>query len=163
MSPKVTINGVLPEGGRAMLGLTGEQVRAGRALLGWEQAELAARANISVKTVKRLEATNGRVDARSEWAVKRALELAGIELIGEHDWRERSDGVRFAKDKTAKLREELVEDISSSLRFDLKTAADEDPDFFDRSANDVANHITEKLRETIAEKVSYHLNKRDDL
>jgi transcriptional regulator with XRE-family HTH domain len=120
-----------------MLGLTGEQVRAGRALLGWDQAELAERANISVKTVKRLEATSGQVDARSEWAVKKALELGGIDFVGEHDWRERTDGVRFAKDKTAKLREELVEDVSRSLLIDL----------------------AEKLRETIKDKVRYLLNK----
>ncbi|WP_051310763.1 helix-turn-helix transcriptional regulator [Bradyrhizobium sp. Cp5.3] len=142
-----------------MLGLTGEQVRAGRALLGWEQAELAERANISVKTVKRLEATNGQVDARSEWAVKKALELAGIELIGEHDWRERTDGVRFAKDKTARLREELVEDVSRSLLIDLKIACDDDPDFFERPPNDVAAFVTEKLRDSVKEKVGHLLNK----
>jgi transcriptional regulator with XRE-family HTH domain len=143
-----------------MIGLTGEQVRAGRALLGWDQAELAERANISIKTVKRLEATNGQVDARSEWAVKQALELAGIELIGEHDWRARTDGVRFAKDKTARLREAVVEDVSQSLSIDLKIASDEDPDFFERAPDDVAAHIISKLHEAVSDKVRYHLNRR---
>src|SRR5438270_8681953 len=94
---------------------TGEQLRAARAMLGWEQSELAEKANISVKTVKRLEATNGRVDAHSEWSVVHAFERAGIEFVGDHDWSERSDGVRFVKDRTAKLRREVVEHVSTSL------------------------------------------------
>jgi transcriptional regulator with XRE-family HTH domain len=39
--------------------VTVEQLRAARGLLGWSQSELAARANLSLPTVKRLEAGFG--------------------------------------------------------------------------------------------------------
>lgn len=145
-----------------MLGLTGEQVRAGRAMLGWEQSELAERANISVKTVKRIEATAGRIEARSEWAVKNALEIAGIEFVGEHDWKSRTDGVRFAKDRTARLRENIVEDVTISLSVHLKIESEEDPDFFERKPDDIATNITQRMAEAVKEKVEFHLRKRGE-
>ena len=78
--------------------LTGEQLRAGRAMLGWDQSELAEKANVSLKTIKRMEATSGQINARSTWSVKNALEIAGIEFLGgDGDWRTRGDGVLSAK------------------------------------------------------------------
>ena len=38
--------------------ITVEQLRAARGLLGWSQSELAARAGLSLPTVKRLEAVS---------------------------------------------------------------------------------------------------------
>lgn len=143
-----------------MIGLTGEQIRAARAMLGWEQSELAERANISVKTIKRLEGTAGRIDARSEWAVKNALEFAGIEFVGEHDWRQRTDGVRFAKDRTARLRESIVEDVALTLSVDLKIASEEDPDFFERPPATVSEMVKQRMGDAVREKIEFHLNKR---
>jgi transcriptional regulator with XRE-family HTH domain len=62
-----------------------EQIRAARVLLGWDQAELAARAQIGLATVKRIEARRGIVSGTMDTAVrlKTALETAGIEFIGE--------------------------------------------------------------------------------
>jgi DNA-binding XRE family transcriptional regulator len=80
--------------------LTGEQLRAGRAMLGWDQSELAEKADVSLKTIKRMEATSGRIDARSTWSVKNALEIAGIEFLdGDGDWRTR--GMVSGSAKTA--------------------------------------------------------------
>ena len=64
--------------------LTGEQLRAARALLRMEQSTLAAAAGVSVETIKRLEAMEGpvratRVDTLD--AVIAALERAGVEFI----------------------------------------------------------------------------------
>jgi transcriptional regulator with XRE-family HTH domain len=56
-----------------------EQLRAGRALLGMSQADVAAAAGVSVPTVKRLESGKGpsvTVDARGKVAT--ALEGAGV-------------------------------------------------------------------------------------
>lgn len=48
-----------------MLGLTGEQIRAARALVRIEQAELARRSRLSLETIKRLERIRGPVGANT--------------------------------------------------------------------------------------------------
>ena len=60
--------------------LTSEQIRAARALLRWDQKRLAAAADISVETIKRLEKTPGRVSAYAGTveAITKALEDAGV-------------------------------------------------------------------------------------
>jgi transcriptional regulator with XRE-family HTH domain len=139
--------------------ITGEQIRAGRALLGWEQNELAERANVSLKTIKRMEATSGVVDARSDWSVKRALELAGIEFVGEHDWRERSDGVRFCKDPTSKIRRAIVSDMQIHLDVCLKMAVEKDQDLFERPISDVVQFVMKEMSEGITDKLQSILHK----
>jgi transcriptional regulator with XRE-family HTH domain len=68
--------------------VTPEQIRAARALLRLEQAELAQRAHVSVVTIRRLEAPNGgeRVTSTTVQGIRQALEQAGAEFI--------QDGVR---------------------------------------------------------------------
>jgi predicted transcriptional regulator len=58
------------------------QIKAARALLGWSQEDLAATADVSVPTVKRLEAADGLLGGRKDTALKLtgALERAGIEF-----------------------------------------------------------------------------------
>ncbi len=65
--------------------LIGQQIRAARALLGWEQRQLAEAAGVSVETVSRLERTVGPVStyAATLEAIRKALEDAGIEFISE--------------------------------------------------------------------------------
>jgi transcriptional regulator with XRE-family HTH domain len=62
--------------------VTGEQLRAARAMARIEQADLARQANVSVETIKRLERTAGPVSANVQTvdAVMRVLEAAGIEF-----------------------------------------------------------------------------------
>lgn len=62
-----------------------EQIKAARSLLGWDQKELATRADVGVTTVKRLEARPGILGGTMETALrlKNALESAGIEFIGD--------------------------------------------------------------------------------
>jgi plasmid maintenance system antidote protein VapI len=52
--------------------------------LGWDQAELARHAEVSVATVKRLEARPGIIGGTMDTAIrlKAALEAAGVEFIG---------------------------------------------------------------------------------
>jgi transcriptional regulator with XRE-family HTH domain len=68
--------------------ITPEQIRAARALLRLDQAELAARAHLSVVTIRRLESGRGggRVAPGTAAAVRKVLEEAGAEFI--------PDGVR---------------------------------------------------------------------
>ncbi len=60
-----------------------EQIRAARALLRLEQGELARRAQVSVVTIRRLEAEQGaeRVTPVILDGVRQALEQAGAEFI----------------------------------------------------------------------------------
>ena len=65
--------------------LTSEQLRAARALLRWDQKDLAKAASVSVQTVKRLEKTPGPVSAYTgtEEAIRKVLEDAGVEFTND--------------------------------------------------------------------------------
>lgn len=71
--------------------ITGRQIQAARALLGWSQQELADEAKISRNALQRME--NGRVAplATTLEAVWRTLERAGIEFLSDST----SEGVRL--------------------------------------------------------------------
>ena len=62
------------------------QIKAARALLAWSQEQLAAAANMSIPTIKRLEANDGPLGGRTDTAdkIEEALEKAGIEFIDEN-------------------------------------------------------------------------------
>ena len=64
--------------------ITGLQIRAARAALGWSATELAEKAEIAMKTIARFEQVDGIPPSRSSTLieVQRALEAAGIEFIG---------------------------------------------------------------------------------
>jgi len=63
--------------------ITGRQLAAGRALLGIGQADLAARANISAPTLRRMEASLGHAEGMKNnvASVVAALTVAGITFI----------------------------------------------------------------------------------
>ena len=64
------------------LGITSELIRAARALLRWEQRDLAQASGVSLPTIKRLEGVPGRLAAHGSTvtAIRRAFESAGIEF-----------------------------------------------------------------------------------
>jgi len=66
--------------------ITAPQLRAARALLGIDQKRLAEMAGVSVPTIQRMEASRGNVRGVVETLTRviEALDLAGIELIGEN-------------------------------------------------------------------------------
>ena len=66
--------------------LTGEQIRAARALLHWEQKDLAAESKVSLPTVQRLDAQHGPVSANAVTidALERALTAAGAVFIDKN-------------------------------------------------------------------------------
>ena len=72
------------------------QIKAARALLAWSQETLAAKADISVPTIKRLEAQDGPLGGRDETGARicSALQAAGVEFIAENGG---GAGVRLRK------------------------------------------------------------------
>ena len=80
------------------MSLTSEQLRAARALLRWEQRNLAEASGVSLPTVKRLETQPGELAAQERTVVelRKALEKAGIEFIAENGG---GAGVRLRKAK----------------------------------------------------------------
>jgi transcriptional regulator with XRE-family HTH domain len=75
--------------------ITPETCRAARALLGWNQATLAAEAGVSVVTVKSYELGKTTPIPITLDAFARALGAAGVELIADDD--EKGAGVRFSQ------------------------------------------------------------------
>lgn len=76
--------------------LTGEQIRAARALARIEQSELAEAAGVSLPTIKRLEAQIGAISAntKTEAAIRTAFDKAGVIFIEENG---EGPGVRLKK------------------------------------------------------------------
>lgn len=72
------------------------QVKAARALLGWSQEELARAADVSLPTIKRLEAQEGELGGRSETGdkIRQSMQRAGVEFIDENGG---GAGVRLRK------------------------------------------------------------------
>ena len=77
------------------------QLKAARTLIGWSQEELASAADISLPTIKRLEAAEGWLGGRQTTGhkIRAALEKAGIEFIDENGG---GPGVRLRKRSRAK-------------------------------------------------------------
>lgn len=65
--------------------ITSEQVRAARALLRWEQKQLADASGISLPSIKRLETQPGPLNAqpRTLEAIKAALEAQGMQFLDD--------------------------------------------------------------------------------
>jgi DNA-binding XRE family transcriptional regulator len=72
------------------------QIKAARALMAWSQEQLALAADVSLPTIKRLEANDGPLGGRSETGarIQAALQRAGVEFIDENGG---GPGVRLRK------------------------------------------------------------------
>jgi hypothetical protein len=75
------------------------QLRAARAFLRWSAEDLARESNLGVTTIRRAELTEGEttLTRANDFAVRRALEAAGIEFIDENGG---GPGVRLRKTKS---------------------------------------------------------------
>ena len=75
--------------------VSGKQIRAARALLGWNQRELSAAAGLSEISIKNAE--RGVVDSRGSTlnAIQRAFERAGVIFLDTGDTRNGGPGVRL--------------------------------------------------------------------
>jgi len=72
------------------------QIKAGRALLGWSQSDLASESGISEPTIARLESVDGELGGREATVqrIRAALEKGGIQFIEENGG---GPGVRLRK------------------------------------------------------------------
>ncbi|WP_424135138.1 helix-turn-helix domain-containing protein [Roseomonas chloroacetimidivorans] len=79
--------------------LTGAQIRAARAFVGWSARELSEKAGLSLSTVQRAEGADGvpSVTRANLAAIRAALEAAGVEFIERNGG---GPGVRL-RDSTA--------------------------------------------------------------
>jgi predicted transcriptional regulator len=82
--------------GKSILKVSIRQIKAARALLGWSQDDLARVAEVSIPTIKRLEAFDGPLGGRDQTAEKivSAIESAGVEFIEQNGG---GPGVRLRK------------------------------------------------------------------
>ena len=65
--------------------LTAGQIRAGRALVGLSQADVAEAAGVSIPTVKRAEADEGiKVSIEAKRMIHDALAQAGVEFLWQN-------------------------------------------------------------------------------
>jgi transcriptional regulator with XRE-family HTH domain len=74
--------------------ISSEQVRAARALLRWEQRDLAEASKVSLPSIKRLETAHGTLAAqeRTVEAIRAAIDAAGVEFTNDDQ-----PGVRLKK------------------------------------------------------------------
>jgi len=81
---------------KSILKVSIRQIKAARALLSWSQEQLANEADVSVPTIKRLEAQDGPLGGRNDTGskIRTALEAAGVEFIDENGG---GPGVRLRK------------------------------------------------------------------
>ncbi len=87
--------------------LTGEQIRAGRAIARLEQAELARASGVSLETIKRLERMRGPVEANTRTV--RAISEAFSELGVGFDLRfGDGPGVRLIRDPVAAVQQRVA-------------------------------------------------------
>jgi transcriptional regulator with XRE-family HTH domain len=72
--------------------ITGRHIRAARALLGLSQHELAKRSKVALRTLSRMEESDGPVSARTQTLNRIAvtLEKAGVDFLNDG-----SPGVRL--------------------------------------------------------------------
>ena len=81
--------------------LTNSQIRAARALVHWRAQDLARESAVGVATIRRAELADGETSmtAANDLAIRRALELAGVEFIDENGG---GPGVRLRKHQRPK-------------------------------------------------------------
>ena len=72
--------------GRPVKNILGAQMRAARALLRWAAADLVRESGVSLATIHRAELVDGKtaMTLANAFAIRRAFENAGVELIEEN-------------------------------------------------------------------------------
>jgi transcriptional regulator with XRE-family HTH domain len=137
--------------------ITAEQLRAARAMLRIEQGALAEKAGVSIETIKRFEAMQGSLKGRDDTirSIANALEFAGIEFIdGEGANGYGGSGVRFAVDRSAKLRNRIADNIADMTRGLLSSAYVADEEIFDRGPDYLSYLINSALPIMIKDEMS---------
>lgn len=74
-------------------GVTTRQIKAARALLDWSQDDLAIAAELSIATIRKLEAGNTSPRGKTNTQIQKAIELAGLEFIEPNGIRQRPEEI----------------------------------------------------------------------
>jgi transcriptional regulator with XRE-family HTH domain len=79
--------------------VTGAQIRAARALVGWSATTLANRSGVSYPTIQRAESADGipHMQAPNLAAIQRTLEEAGVVFLEDQEQRQGGRGVRLRR------------------------------------------------------------------
>jgi transcriptional regulator with XRE-family HTH domain len=95
--------------------ISAEQIKAGRALLNWNQEDLAARAEVSVGAINNMERRTVLPRARTLQRIQATMEAAGVEFLEGPGVRLRGEvlQVRLMEGQDAVFR--LFEDITQSM------------------------------------------------
>lgn len=78
-----------------------EQIRAGRALLGWSQGELADHANLSQTGIARIENGTNKPNSQTLDKITRAFDKADVEFLGNNGVKKRTGEVRILRGENA--------------------------------------------------------------
>jgi len=121
--------------------VTAEQLRAARAILQMDQADVAKISGVSVETIKRLERQTGKLHAKIETiiAIQKAFEAQHLEFLGDRDGR--GAGVRLV-DNLQLMREALTGELTHTVLQWLKSRCSTDPKFFERGEKRVTQALT---------------------
>lgn len=93
--PAPTPQAPAPAKGKSAPVITPRQIRAGRALLGWNQEKLAEKAKVGRATLARIEASMTNPTADTLKAIRKALKDEGVRLYDDSDGV--GEGARMAK------------------------------------------------------------------
>jgi transcriptional regulator with XRE-family HTH domain len=123
--------------------ITAEQLRAARAMLRMEQAELANRAAVSVETIKRLEGSDGKLKAKSDTlaSIRTALEYAGVAFFDDH----KRPGVRLATDPNEALKDAIIKEIVGLTDGVLSVELKKNPDVLNRGKQELIDLVISSL------------------
>jgi transcriptional regulator with XRE-family HTH domain len=124
---------------------TPEQLRAARAFLALDQAELAEIAGLSVETIKRLEGQTGVLKAKIETivALLRACEAKNLEFFSDHHGM--GAGVRWRHpDKPQLIREALIREWAQMMNHWLKAQCATNPKYFEQDPKKLTEKVTKE-------------------
>jgi len=77
------------------LGISSEQCRAARSLLGWSQDQLSAASKVAKATIANFEAGKRSPYERTLFDIQEALEAGGVVFVAAGESSIAGDGVRF--------------------------------------------------------------------
>ena len=127
--------------------LTSEQLRAARAMVRMEQTRLAERSGVSVETIKRLEARQGKLNAKSETVdrLRYALESEGVAFSSDPD----HPGVYLGADKIKAHVEVMTAQIAGAVQASLMNQLRENPEMLERDQTKLIKkallHVSEQI------------------
>lgn len=96
--------------------ISAQQIRAGRALLNWSQKELAAKSGVSLNAINNFEREIVAPRQDTLLSLRRALEEAGLEFIGDSGVNKARDQLRIEEHHDGNFSKILIDDMIMALK-----------------------------------------------